>query len=57
MVVFILWFSQTDGSTGFLRAARAGNLEKVLEHLANNTDINVSNAVSRSLFLYYAGVN
>lgn len=37
---------QGDGNTSFLRAARAGNLERVLEHLKNNIDINTSNAVS-----------
>lgn len=37
---------QSDGNTSFLRAARAGNLEKVLEHLKNNIDINTCNAVS-----------
>lgn len=37
---------QSDGNTSFLRAARAGNLDKVLEHLKNNVDINTSNAVS-----------
>ncbi|XP_073840244.1 ankyrin 2 isoform X4 [Musca autumnalis] len=33
-----------DGNTSFLRAARAGNMDKVLEHLKNNIDINTSNA-------------
>ncbi|KAL9903848.1 uncharacterized protein ACN2A1_004504 isoform 1-T1 [Glossina fuscipes fuscipes] len=33
-----------DGNTSFLRAARAGNLDRVLEHLKNNIDINTSNA-------------
>lgn len=37
---------QTDGGTGFLRAARSGNLDKVLEFLTNSIDINVCNAVS-----------
>nr|XP_036219997.1 ankyrin-2 isoform X8 [Bactrocera oleae] len=36
--------TQGDGNTSFLRAARAGNLERVLEHLKNNIDINTSNA-------------
>ncbi|XP_036671420.3 ankyrin-2 isoform X12 [Drosophila suzukii] len=36
--------SAGDGNTSFLRAARAGNLERVLEHLKNNIDINTSNA-------------
>ncbi|XP_065348833.1 ankyrin-2 isoform X5 [Cloeon dipterum] len=35
---------QTDGNTAFLRAARAGNLDKVLEYLKSNIDINTSNA-------------
>ena len=33
-------------NASFLRAARAGNLEKVLEYLNQNIDINVSNSVS-----------
>lgn len=37
---------QSDGNTSFLRAARAGHLDKVLEHLKQNIDINTSNAVS-----------
>uniref|UniRef100_A0A1I8P656 Ankyrin-2 n=1 Tax=Stomoxys calcitrans TaxID=35570 RepID=A0A1I8P656_STOCA len=36
--------SSGDGNTSFLRAARAGNMDKVLEHLKNNIDINTSNA-------------
>ncbi|XP_071829487.1 uncharacterized protein [Apostichopus japonicus] len=35
---------KTDGNASFLRAARAGNLEKVLEYLKGSTDINTSNA-------------
>ncbi|CAM4761290.1 unnamed protein product [Rotaria magnacalcarata] len=34
---------QSDGNSGFLRAARAGNLEKVLEYLRSSIDINTSN--------------
>ncbi|CAF1170221.1 unnamed protein product [Adineta steineri] len=34
----------SDGNSGFLRAARAGNLEKVLEYLRSSIDINTSNA-------------
>ncbi|KAF6208531.1 hypothetical protein GE061_016989 [Apolygus lucorum] len=34
----------SDGNTAFLRAARAGHLDKVLEQLKNNVDINTSNA-------------
>jgi len=44
--LFLLYF-QSDGNTSFLRAARAGNLDKVLEHLKNNIDINTSNAVRK----------
>ncbi|CAH1406332.1 unnamed protein product [Nezara viridula] len=36
--------SPSDGNTAFLRAARAGHLEKVLDQLKNNVDINTSNA-------------
>ncbi|XP_049858172.1 ankyrin-3-like isoform X8 [Schistocerca gregaria] len=35
---------QADPSAAFLRAARAGQLERVLEHLDNGVDINTSNA-------------
>ncbi|XP_067209228.1 ankyrin-3 isoform X13 [Linepithema humile] len=35
---------QGDPSTSFLRAARAGQLEKVLEYLESGVDINASNA-------------
>nr|XP_027219017.1 ankyrin-3-like isoform X9 [Penaeus vannamei] len=38
------FLEKTDGSASFLRAARAGNLEKVLEFLKTNTDINTCNA-------------
>ena len=37
---------QSDGNSSFLRAARAGNLEKVLDYLKGSIDINTSNAVS-----------
>lgn len=40
---------QTDASTAFLRAARAGQLDKILALLNQDIDINVSNAVSYSL--------
>ncbi|EEC06471.1 ankyrin 2,3/unc44, putative [Ixodes scapularis] len=36
--------AMTDGNASFLRAARAGNLEKVLEYLKGSIDINTSNA-------------
>ncbi|XP_049819923.1 ankyrin-2-like isoform X3 [Aethina tumida] len=37
-------FRMSDGNTSFLRAARNGQLDKVLEHLKSNIDINTSNA-------------
>ncbi|CAI4225867.1 unnamed protein product [Auanema sp. JU1783] len=36
--------TKTEGSASFLRAARAGNLDKVLELLRSGTDINTCNA-------------
>ena len=36
---------KTEVNASFLRAARAGNLEKVIEYLKENIDINVSNTV------------
>ncbi len=47
---------QSDDNASFLRAARGGNLEKVLEYLKGSTDINTSNAVGTfalSLSDYY----
>ncbi|XP_057336017.1 ankyrin-2-like [Microplitis mediator] len=35
---------ETDDTTAFLRAARSGNLEKVVEYLDLNLDINTSNS-------------
>ncbi|ESN94227.1 hypothetical protein HELRODRAFT_164026 [Helobdella robusta] len=40
--VYFLFMSEVRRN--FLRAARSGNLEKVLEYLRNKTDINVCNA-------------
>lgn len=47
---FFLKF-QTDPNTAFLRAARAGQLDKIQEYLDSGTvrDINTSNAVSLTL--------
>lgn len=44
---------QTDPNTAFLRAARAGQLDKIIEYLDSGTvrDINTSNAVSTVLLL------
>lgn len=41
---------QSDGNTSFLRAARDGNLQEVLEYLKGSTDINTSNPVSSRLW-------
>ena len=46
---FLIYFPfQSDDSASFLRAARGGNSEKVLEYLKNGIDINTCNAVSRN---------
>jgi hypothetical protein len=50
---FSFFSLQSDSNTSFLRAARAGNLEKVLEHLKNNIDINTCNAVRALAQLYF----
>ena len=42
---FNCFYFQSDDSASFLRAARGGNVEKVLEYLKNGTDINTCNAV------------
>ena len=39
-----LYSFQSDDNASFLRAARGGNLEKVLEYLKSGTDINTCNA-------------
>ena len=41
--VMSLVLFQSDDNASFLRAARGGNLEKVLEYLKANTDINACN--------------
>lgn len=45
---FCLLFLQSDSNASFLRAARAGNLDKVVEYLKSGIDINTCNQV-RSL--------
>ncbi|KAM3842595.1 uncharacterized protein ACN63O_022291 [Diretmus argenteus] len=37
------YLAETDVNASYLRAARAGNLEKALEHLKNGVDINICN--------------
>jgi len=45
---------QTDGSTSLLRAARSGNVERVVELLATGKiDINTCNAVRHCSFHYF----
>ena len=44
--LFFYFALKTEVNASFLRAARAGNLEKVVEYLKENIDINVSNTVS-----------
>uniref|UniRef100_A0A2K5YQ31 Ankyrin 2 n=1 Tax=Mandrillus leucophaeus TaxID=9568 RepID=A0A2K5YQ31_MANLE len=39
----LLFFSQSDSNASFLRAARAGNLDKVVEYLKGGIDINTCN--------------
>jgi len=42
-----------DPATSYLRAARSGNLEKVLLLLENSgVDVNTSNAVSIFVYIY-----
>ena len=50
-VILIHFLLQSDDSASFLRAARGGNSEKVLEYLKNGIDINTCNAVSRENIL------
>lgn len=46
------FFLQNDTNTAFLRAARAGDLPKLIEYLETEqvTDINTCNAVSLPVF-------
>lgn len=41
-------YFKSEVNASFLRAARAGNIEKVLEFLNDSIEINVSNSVSFS---------
>lgn len=45
---------QVDANTSFLRAARAGELDKIIDFLERGevTDINASNAVSYFIFYF-----
>lgn len=44
-VACLLVFLQSDSNASFLRAARAGNLDKVVEYLKSGIDINTCNQV------------
>lgn len=44
-VACVLVFLQSDSNASFLRAARAGNLDKVVEYLKSGIDINTCNQV------------
>lgn len=44
---------QTDVNACYLRAARAGNLEKALDYLKNGVDINICNQVCLSFKLIF----
>uniref|UniRef100_A0A8C4HRC6 Ankyrin-2 n=1 Tax=Dicentrarchus labrax TaxID=13489 RepID=A0A8C4HRC6_DICLA len=41
--IFLLCLFQSDSNTSFLRAARAGNIDKVLEYLKGGVDISTCN--------------
>ncbi|GFX37879.1 ankyrin-2 [Trichonephila clavipes] len=43
-VYLILTKAKSDSNASFLRAARSGNIEKILEYLKGSIDINTSNA-------------
>ena len=40
------FFIQSDANASYLRAARAGHLEKALDYIKNGVDINICNQVS-----------
>lgn len=49
-IVFLdVLFLQSDSNTSFLRAARAGNVEKVLDFLKSGQDISTCNQVTFSI--------
>ena len=47
--------SKSDSNASYLRAARAGNLEKALEYLKTGVDINICNQVPLSHVKWYKG--
>ena len=47
--------SKSDSNASYLRAARAGNLEKALEYLKTGVDINICNQVPLSRGKSYKG--
>lgn len=46
IITFSFSIIQSDSNTSFLRAARAGNIDKVLEYLKGGVDIGTCNQVS-----------
>ncbi|KAF7247174.1 Ankyrin-3, partial [Varanus komodoensis] len=42
-IYFLLFLVQSDTNASYLRAARAGNLEKALDYLKSGVDINICN--------------
>ncbi|ETE68115.1 Ankyrin-3, partial [Ophiophagus hannah] len=44
--LFFFFLLQSDTNASYLRAARAGNLEKALDYLKNGVDINICNQVN-----------
>lgn len=47
---------QADPATSYLRAARSGNLEKVLQLLeSTGVDVNTANAVSIFIYIFKIG--
>lgn len=53
LIVTFCFLLQSDPGTAFLRAARAGQLDKVLELLDSGVDINTANAVSTLFVIVY----
>lgn len=47
IIIFCIFshYLQSDSNASYLRAARAGNLEKVLDYLKTGVDINICNQV------------
>lgn len=48
--MLLFCFFQSDSNTSFLRAARAGNVDKVLEYLKGGVDISTCNQVGKQCY-------